>query len=151
MQGDQPDGSFSAAELARMEAAGSIEIAKPGTPAAASVDQELLAELEAADAELLAVEGPDAFTSSRMLRQTALRAELDPQHLGYAFATWCQAHDCERSALADYLGVTVDQLAAMAIERRADPGYSLDAGVPQNDLAERFGADAGRLADVLGG
>ena len=41
-------------------------------------------------------------------------------------------------------------LAGMALERRADPGYPLDAGLPQVDLAERFGADPARLAEVLG-
>ena len=150
MQGDQPDGSFSTDELARLEAAGIIEIAKPEAPAAAAIDQELLDELEAADAELLKVEGPGALTSTRMLRQTALRAELDPQYLGHAFAAWRQAHGQERSDLATYLGVPVDQLAAMAIERRADPGYPVDAGLPQLDLAERFGADPARLTEVLG-
>jgi hypothetical protein len=150
MQGDQPSGSFSADELARLEAAGIIEAVQPGTPEAAAFDQELLDELEVADAELLALEGPDAFTSARMLRQTALRAELDPERIGYAFAAWCRARGWERSDLAEYLGVTVDQLAAMAIECRADPGYPLDSGLPQHDLAERFGADPDRLTEVLG-
>src|SRR5215212_6703936 len=151
MQGDMPDGSFSADELARLKASGLIEIATPGTPEAAAFDRELADELEAADAELLALEGPDAFTSARMLRQTALRAELDPERIGHAFAAWCRARGWERTDLANWLGVTVDQLAAMAIERRADPGYPLDSGLPQHDLAERFGADPARLAEVLGG
>jgi hypothetical protein len=150
MQGDQADGSFSAAELERLQAEGVIEVVQPGTPEASAFDQELANELEAADAELLAREGPDAFTSARMLRQTALTAERDPERVGHAFAAWCERRGLERSDLAEYLGVTLDQLAAMAIERRADPGYPLDAGVPQHDLAERFGADPGRLAEVLG-
>src|SRR3954466_10760411 len=116
MQGDQPDGSFSAEELARLEAAGIIEMVEPGTPEVAAFDQQLADELEAADAELLALEGPDAFTSARMLRQTALRAELDPERFAYAFAAWCRARGWERSDLAEYLGVTVDELAAMAID-----------------------------------
>ena len=149
MQGDMPDGSFSADELARLEAAGIIEVVQPGTAAAAAFDQEMANELEAADAELLALHGPDALTSARLLRQLALTAELDPERVGYAFAAWCRAHGRERSDLAAHLGVTVDQLASMAVERRADPGYPLDAGVPQGDLAERFGADPGRLTDVL--
>jgi len=149
MQGNMPDGSFSADELARLEASGIIEMIQPGTAAAAAFDQQMADELEAADAELLALEGPDAFTSARMLRQTALTAELDPERVGYAFAAWCRLRGWERSDLAAHLGVTIDQLAAMAVERRADPGYPLDAGVPQHDLAERFGADPSRLAVLL--
>src|SRR5215213_943744 len=68
MQGDMPAGGFSADELARLEAAGIIEMVQPGTPEAAALDQQLLDELEVADAELLVLEGPDAFTSTRMLR-----------------------------------------------------------------------------------
>ena len=86
-----------------------------------------------------------------MLRQAAIGTELHPERIGHAFAAWCRARGWERSDLAEYLGVTVDQLAAMAIERRADPGYPIDTGLPQHDLAERFGADAVRLAEVLGG
>src|SRR3954470_5967771 len=137
MQGDQPDGSFSADELERLQREGVIEMIQPGTPEAAAFDQELANELEAADAELLAREGPDAFTSARMLRQTALTAEHDPERVGHAFAAWCRARGLERSDLAEYLGVTVAQLPAMAIERRAAPGSPLDAGLPQLDLAER--------------
>src|SRR4051812_9438789 len=151
MQSDQPDGSFSADELARLEASGFVDSTRPGTPEAAAFDQELIDELEAADAELLALEGPDAFTSARLFRQTALTAELDPERIGHAFATWCTARGWKRSDLADYLGVSIGQLAAMAIERRADPGYPLDTDLPQLDLAERFGANPARLAEVLTG
>src|SRR3954469_3347783 len=118
MQGDQPDGSFSQAELERLEAEGVIEMIQPGTPEAAAFDQQLMDELEAADAELLALEGPDAFTSARMLRQTALTAESNPERIAYVFAVWCRRQGWERSDLADWLSVTLDQLAAMAIELR---------------------------------
>ena len=121
MQGDQPDGL--------------IEAATPGTPEAAAFDQALIDELDAADAEQVALQGPDAFTSARLLRKMAIVSELDPTRIGYAFASWCRARGWERSDLAAHLGVTPDQLAAMAVERRADPGYPLDAGVPQHDLA----------------
>src|SRR3954447_55485 len=111
MQGDQPDGSFSAAELERLQAEGVIEMIEPGTTEAAAFDQQLADELEAADAELLASEGPDAFTSTRMLRQTALTTERDPERIAYAFAAWCRTRGLERSDLAEYLDITVDQLA----------------------------------------
>ena len=123
---------------------------RPGTPEAAAFDQELADELEVADAELLALEGPDAFTGSRMLRQTALAAEAGPGAGRQCLRGLVPARGRERAELAGYLGVTVDQLAAMSVERRADPGYPLDAGIAQGDLAERFGADPERLADVLG-
>jgi len=42
MQGDQPDGSYRADELARLEAAGIIEIHQPGTPEYAAFDQAII-------------------------------------------------------------------------------------------------------------
>jgi hypothetical protein len=56
-----------------------------------------------------------------------------------SLAIWCRARSWERADLADWLGVTVDQLAAMAL-------------VPtcQAHLAERYGADPTRLVEVLG-
>lgn len=151
MQGDMPDGSFSAEELARLEAAGVIERIQPGTPEAASFDREMVEQLAAADAELLEREGPDALTSDRYLRQTALAIEQDPTFVGHAFARWCQRRGWERSDLADYLGVTLDQLAAMAISSVAGTGEPMSTGDSHaRALAERFGADPGRLAEVLG-
>jgi hypothetical protein len=140
MQGDMPDDSFSAAKLARLQDEGIIEIAQPGTPEHAAFDREMAAELEVADAEILALEGPDALTSGRLLRQEALKAELDPERYGHAFAGFCARRGWERSDLASYLGVTLDQLAAMALLARAD-----------TRRFERYGADPARLADVLAG
>jgi hypothetical protein len=150
MQGDMSDGSFSEAELKRLEAEGIIEIHQAGTPKWRAHTQAIADELEAHDAELLAHEGPDALTSERLLRQTALAVERDPDFVGYAFAAWCAARGWERSDLADYLGVTVSQLAAMAIIARADYRFSMDAnGSEAKSLARQFGADASRLAQVL--
>lgn len=140
------DGTF---DLAAELAAGNIELVQPGTPDALAFDDEMVADTPDYDERLLAAEGADALTSDRHLRQVALVAERDPDYLAYAFGAWCRSRGWERSDLASYLGVTVNQLAAMAITRRANPGYLLDAGVPQVDLAERFGADAKRLAEVL--
>jgi hypothetical protein len=100
-----------------------------------------MAEQSAAhDAEMLERDGPDALTGERMMRQAAIGAELDPEFVGHAFAAWCKRRGWERSDLADYLGVTVNQLAAMAL-----------VPICQGHLAERYGADPGRLAEVLGG
>src|SRR5687768_7505112 len=124
-------------DLARLQAEGILEVHQPGTPGWHEHARKMAEELEVADAEAIAIHGPDALTSARLLRQTALACELDPECVGHAFGAWCRRNGWERSDLASWLGVTVDQLAAMAIERRADPGYPLDAGVPQHDLAER--------------
>jgi hypothetical protein len=90
------------------------------------------------------------MTSNRLLRQAALTAEHDPAFVGHRLAAWCRSHGWERSDLASWLGLSVDQLSALAIQPTADPGYPLDADLPQRDLAERFGADPARLAAVLG-
>lgn len=147
MQGDNADGSFSAAELQRLQDEGILEVAQPGTPEWHAARQAMADELAVADAELLGIEGLDALTSERFLRQQAIRAERDPERVGWAFAAWCGARGWERSDLASWLGVTNDQLAAMALERRGVTGCAED--VPQHDLTERFGADPDRLAAVL--
>lgn len=140
MQGDNDDGSFSAAELERLEAAGIIEVHRPGTSGWHEHARQMADEIAVDDAERLALDGPDTLTSARLLRQTALVAELDPEKLGHAFAAWCASRGWERSDLASWLGVTTDQLAAMALIARLD-----------GHLATRYGADADRLAAVLGG
>ena len=138
MQGDMPDGSFSAEELERLEREGIIERIQPGTPEAEAFNREMAARLMAVDAELLRTDGPDALTSDRLLRQEALKAEHDPERVASAFAAWCRSRGWERADLASWLGVTTGQLAAMALHSRSDAG-----------LADRYGADAGRLASVL--
>jgi hypothetical protein len=141
MRGDHPDGSFSAAELARLEAEGIIEIIQPGTPEAAELDRAMAAQVDAHNAVMLETEGPDALTTDRAFRMEAIAAEQDPEMVAYAFAAWCQRRGWERSDLADWLGVSADRLAALALHDRP-----MDAGT---ELARRFGADAGRRAAVL--
>ena len=155
MQGDNDDGSFSQAELDRLVAEGILEVAEPGTPEHVAARRAMREEIEVADAEALGIHGPDALTSDRLLRQAALVAELDPDRVGYVFAAWCRSHGWERSDLASWLGVTVDRLAAMALEPLLR-AWSHD--VPNGqwptstaDLAERYGADVERLAQVLAG
>lgn len=149
MQGDMPDGSFSQAELDRLEREGILEVHQPGTPEHAAAREQLREEIEVADAEALAIHGPDALTSDRLLRQMALVCDLDPGRVGHAFAAWCRGRGWERADLASWLGVTIDQLAAMALARRGLTGCPEDG--EHVDLAERYGADADRLAVVLAG
>ena len=78
------------------------------------------------------------MTSDRLIRQTALVAELDPSGSGSAFAAWCASRGWDRSDLASWLGVTIDQLAAMALLERSDGA-----------LTGRFSAATDRLATVL--
>ena len=66
------------ADLEALEAAGVIEIHRPGTPEADAFDRAMVVDLDEADAELAGREGPDALTSDRLLRQTALAAEQNP-------------------------------------------------------------------------
>jgi hypothetical protein len=134
---ERPDGTF---DLAAELAAERIDIVQPGAPEADAFDREIAEQLPEYDARLLAEQGPDALTSDRHLRQAALVAERNPDLLGSAFAAWCERRGWERADLADFLGVTTDQLAAMALVSRC-----------QAHLAERYGADAGRLAAVLDG
>lgn len=149
MQGDMPDGSFSEAELARLEAERTIEIHRPGAPGYDEAGRAMAEQMRQHNAEMLAAE-PDALTSDRMLRQAALTAELDPERVGYTFAAWCRGYGWARSDLADWLGVTTSQLAALALERRPLPGNLLHAGEPLA-LARRFCADSDRLRAVLSG
>jgi hypothetical protein len=140
MQGDMPDGSFSEEYIRRLEAEGIIEIARPGTPEWEAALDEMAEQLDAEDAERLALDGPDALTSDRMLRQTALVLERDPESVAYALAAWCQSHGWTRSDLASWLGLTIDGYAALALELRA-----------ADDIVDRHAVDPERLAAVLAG
>lgn len=157
MQGDNDDGSFSAAELERLVDGGILEVHQPGTIEHAAAQQAIRDEIEVADAEALSIHGPDAMTSGRLLRQEALKAERDPERYGHAFAGFCASRGWERGDLASWLGVTTDQLAAMALERRAklerqcvdgQPDWTV-VGTPLRLLAKRYGVDGDRLGAVL--
>src|SRR4051812_43039976 len=110
MQGERGEGGHTLDDLARLQAEGVLEVHAPGTTEHAAARRAMAEELAYADAEALALEGPDALTSDRLLRQAAVGAELNPDYLGYAFAAWCRAKGWERSDLASWLGVTTDQL-----------------------------------------
>jgi hypothetical protein len=77
-----PDGSFSEAELSRLEDEGAIEVHRPGTPRWHAASRAMREQLVAHDAEMLEKEGPDTLTSDRLLRQTAIAAERDPELVG---------------------------------------------------------------------
>jgi hypothetical protein len=146
MIGDNDDGNPGDAERARPDTEGLSEHHRSaGASRRECGPRRCSPPLDDENAELLAREGPDALTSDRHFRQAALAAELDPELVASAFAGWCRERGWERSDLAGYLGVTVDQFAALALTSRAM------AATETRPLAERFGADTARLDEVLAG
>src|SRR4051794_13435816 len=89
--------------------------------AADAFDAKVAAELiEAADAELLALEGPDALTSDRALRLSQFKqqqaveragriwdAEGDSDRVGYVLATFRKQRRWSPWQLAAWLGISV--------------------------------------------
>jgi hypothetical protein len=142
-------GTYTRLDFEAMAVAGDIEIIQPGTPEAAAFDREMVAQLDAYNAKLLEREGPDAMTSDRQLRQAALAAEQVPDYVAYAFAAYRERLGLDRDGLARWLDVGPDQLAALAITARPDP-LSPTFIDEVEDLARRYGADRGRLAETLG-
>ena len=94
-------------------------------------------------------EGPDAMTSDRQLRRAALAAEQAPGTIAHALVTARRQLVTDHAGLASWLGLDADRLAALALEPRPDPAAPAFADQVRG-LAERFGADQGRLADALG-
>src|SRR3712207_2532910 len=88
---DEGAGAYTLAELQAMEAAGDIELTRPGTPEAAAAQRAMIEQLTADDVDLLGQIGPDALTSTRFLRQAALAAEQDPERVGHALAHYREA------------------------------------------------------------
>lgn len=155
MPGERDEGGHTLDDLARLQAEGVLEVHQPGTPEHAAARRAIRDELAYADAEALALEGPDALTSTRLLRQAAIGAELDPERYGSVFATFCARHGWERADLASYLGVTADKLAAMALEllprQEWQGGVVATIGTPLGILARRYAVDVDRLVSVLTG
>ncbi len=147
-EGDEDEGGFTLAELQAMEAAGDIEIVQPGMPEAEAWDRAMAAQLAEHDRELVEREGPDALTSDRLLRQAALIAEQDPTTIGHALLVARRQLGYDHAELARWLGVGPNQLAALAITPRPDPSVPTFAE-DVRALAERYGADPGRLAEAL--
>ena len=140
---DDPDeGAYTADELRAMGA----EFVPPDDHEA--FDREMAAALDAHDDELRAREGPDAVTSDRLLRMAALTAESDPAFVGSALAAFRERRGMEPAALAAWLGVDTDQLAALAVSPRPDPTSAAFAGEVRT-LAKQYGAEARRLYEVL--
>ena len=148
-QNDPPEGTYSLVDLQAMEAAGDVELAMPGTPEAAAARREMTGQLADYDADLVAREGPDTMTSRRQLRQAALDAESRPGTIGHALARSREARGWSRDELAAWLGTSLDGLAGLALEPRSRPGYPMTTGIPLERLADRHGADRGRLREAL--
>ena len=83
-------------------------------------------------------------------RQRAMSAERDPDTIASALATFRKRRGFERSSLAAWLGMSPDQLVALALERRPDP-TTPKSGVSIDGLADRYGAHPGRLAEAIEG
>ena len=141
--------TYSALDLEAMAAAGDVELAMPGTPEADRADRAAREQLAAYNADLVAREGPDALLSDRQLRQAALAAEQDPRLVAHAFASYRERLGLDPAGLAAWLHVGTGQLAALALEPRPDTsGVAFVDEV--RELAARYGADLGRLAEALG-
>ena len=146
---DEDEGGFTLAEVQAMEAAGEIEIIQPGTPEAEAFDRAMVEQLAEHDRELVEHEGPDALTSGRLLRQTALAAEQDAFYIAHALASYRERLGFDQAGLARWLGIGPNQLAALVIKPRPDPSAPTFSDDVQA-LADRYGADPGRLAEALG-
>jgi len=83
-------------------------------------------------------------------RQRAMSAERDPDTVTFALATFRKRRGFERSSLAAWLGMAPDQLIALALERRPGP-TDPDSVASIAGLADRYGADPGRLAEAIEG
>jgi len=118
-----------------------IEIHQPGAADADAFDRAMVVDLDAYDAELVERDGPEALALDRLLRQTALAAEQNPALIGSALAAYRESRGWSREQLAEWLGLSADGLAGLALEvRDAAPAA----------LGERYGTDEGRLSMVLG-
>lgn len=83
-------------------------------------------------------------------RQRAMSAERDPDTVAFGLATFRKRRGFERSSLAAWLGMSPDQLIALALERRPGP-TDPDSVASIAGLADRSGADPGRLAEAIEG
>ena len=146
---EPPEGTYSLADLEAMAAAGDIELAMPGTPEADAFDRRMAEQLAEYDRELLERDGPDALTSERLVRQMALAAERDPGTVGHALLVARRQLGYDHAELARWLGIDANRLALLAIKPRPDPSAPIFA-TWVHQLAERYGADPGRLAEALG-
>lgn len=138
--------TYSRLNVEAMEAVGDIEIVRAHTPEAAAFDREMAAQLAEYDRDLVAREGPDALTSDRQLRQAA---EQDAGLVASALASYRERLGLDRAGLAWWLGIGPDRLAALALSTRPDP-TSATFAERIGQLADHYGADPGRLAEVLG-
>jgi hypothetical protein len=140
MADDREAGAFSLADLEALQAAGVIEIHDSESPDADAFDVAMVIDLDVTDGGHAGGEGLDALTSARLLQQTALAAESHAALVGSVLAAHRGRERWTREQLADWLGLSFDGLALLALEPR-------DADV--DVLAERYGLNRGRLAQAL--
>lgn len=72
---------------------------------------------------------------------------LDPTTVARALADARARLVADRAGLASWLGIGPDQLAALSLEPRPNPSAPTFADQVRA-LADRYGADPGRLADA---
>jgi hypothetical protein len=165
-QHELPQGAMTPADLDQGEEAGVFSVIRPGESATADdFDAETITELEAYDAELLALEGPDAWTSDRarrllefkvaqvVEREAALRhAEQDSDRVGYVLATFRTQRGWSREQLADWLGIEPDELVRLAAKVRPAAVSSITMlfdPEPIDELADRHGTHRERLYEAF--
>jgi hypothetical protein len=152
------------ADLAAAERAGVFSFTDPGTADADAFDLAMADDLAAFDAELLARDGADALTSDRALRLVEFQrqqaqerrrelaaAERDGDRVASALATFRSQRGWSIDALADWLGVDIEDYRRLAMQRRpsvATRECAYDRGLVAQ-FAERFGAHPERLLEAF--
>lgn len=90
----------------------------------------------------------EAVIADQRVRQAATNAEREPNTVAFALAAFRKRRGFDRTGLAAWLRVPPDRLPALAIIGRPDPSTATFVG-EVGELAARFGADPGRLAEAL--
>jgi hypothetical protein len=129
-----------------------------------TLDAQMMAEIEAADGELLGLYGPDAWTSDRAHRLTQFKsaqaaeranaveaAERANNLVGYLLAAFRRERDWSQEQLADWLGLDIEAYGRLATTVRpavVTRHLEYDRGLVEQ-FAERFGAHPARLIQVF--
>ncbi len=116
---------------------------------AAALDRTMIDQLDTDHAGLIAQDGPDAVTSDRLLRHVATLAERDPGTVAATLASYRKQLGLDHVGLAGWLGMNPTQLTTLGLCARPDQASPAFADLVE-ELARRYGADTGRLAEALG-
>ena len=105
-----------------------------------------------AETALIALAMPDDESVANADQEALAAAEQDPEKIGYALAGYRKRHGWTHEDLADFLGLTRSQLAALSAVRR--PRFQSKHGVwsPGSGiyaLAEAHGADSHRFFEAI--